>query len=399
MRIGINALFQPNGGSLRNLTALLTDWRPLLAEKQHVVIVFCSTDSFAKLSSWASDRIKMVEMVPRISGTVGRLVAEQFPLPLLIRTYKIDVIFNPANISPLFSPVPCVTTVQNMAPWCSESLSGDFGSRMRFRLLGALTALSAKRAASTIFLSHFAKDTLVKRYRLAPSSKHCVIYRARGRDGRSTQVGSGYSEPGPSRPYILTVSNLHRYKNIEFLIEAYARLLRRGESGTPQLVIVGTAAGESYREHLERLAERLCGPDRVVFSGKQSPARVNALMRSCLCFVFTSGCENCPNALIEALSCGAAIGCSQNGVMPEIAGDAALYFDPQNVTAIEGVLERLLTDPDARRMLQEKAVQQSLLFPTEEEMSRETLAVIERAGRITAHRPLSAASGATAGRA
>jgi glycosyltransferase involved in cell wall biosynthesis len=311
---------------------------------------------------------------------MGRLIFEQGPLLLLIKRYRIDVLFCPANISPLFTGIPCVITVQNMAPWYGEHRFGDFASRLRFGVLGALTAWSARRAARMIFLSQFARETLVRRYHFEPAAKQCVIYRARGDARGSDQETNLLNKLGLTQPYILTISNLHRYKHIEPLIEAYARVLsRRGNSG-PQLVIAGAASSPAYRESLERLAEKSCGPHRVVFAGAVRPADIGVLLRSCLCFVFTSGCENCPNALIEALSYGAAIGCSHSGVMPEIAGEAALYFDPRNPAEIESALNRLITEPETRRSLQREAVKRSLIFPTAFEVSSRTLEVIERAG-------------------
>ena len=141
--------------------------------------------------------------------------------------YRIDVLFCPANISPLFTKIPCVTTVQNMAPWYREHRFVDFAARLRFGLLGALTAWSARRAARVIFLSRFAQETLVRRYRLQPAAKQCVIYRARGEARDSNEDARRLDRLGLTRPFILTISNLHRYKNIEPLIEAYAHLLSR----------------------------------------------------------------------------------------------------------------------------------------------------------------------------
>ena len=382
MRIGINALFQPNGGSLRNLTQLLKEWHPRISERRHTIIVFCGSDSYAKLSWLEDERVRFVKASPDVYGPISRLLVEQGPLLFLMNRYEIDVLFCPANISPLFSTVPCVTTVQNMAPWCAEYLSGDIRSHLRFGLLGTLTVASAKRAAKTIFLSHYAKDSLTKRYRLTPD-KLTVIYRARDDSEVSGHEAQILQDINISQPYILTVSNLHRYKNIEYLIEGYSRPVARLGDSSPQLVIAGAAASEKYRESLERMADNLCGPKRVRYTGAVSPDIVGALLRSCLCFTFTSSCENCPNALIEALSSGAAIGCSQEGVMPEIAGEAVLYFDPKDSSAIESVLERLVIEPDTRRMLQDRALKQSRRFPTASQMALETLAVIESACKVT----------------
>ena len=65
-------------------------------------------------------------------------------------------------------------------------------------------------------------------------------------------------------------------------------------------------------------------------------------------FVFASSCENLPNILLEAMASGLPIACSDRGPMPEVAKDAAVYFDPENPFSIADAVEKLIRDPELR---------------------------------------------------
>ena len=68
--------------------------------------------------------------------------------------------------------------------------------------------------------------------------------------------------------------------------------------------------------------------------------------------------------------------------MPEVAGAGALYFDPRDSFKVASALERLGTEPDTRRVLQNRALRHSDSFPPASKMAKQTLAVIESAIRI-----------------
>ena len=69
--------------------------------------------------------------------------------------------------------------------------------------------------------------------------------------------------------------------------------------------------------------------------------------------------------------------CSNNSSLPEVAGDAALFVDPQDVDSIAQAMQRLLTDPELRRELSERGLQNVQRFSWDR-CARETLAVLEQ---------------------
>ena len=72
-------------------------------------------------------------------------------------------------------------------------------------------------------------------------------------------------------------------------------------------------------------------------------------------FVFASSCENMPNILVEAMAAGLPIACSNRGPMPEVLGDAGVYFDPDSADAIATAIHELMIDVRGRARYAEAA--------------------------------------------
>ena len=96
-------------------------------------------------------------------------------------------------------------------------------------------------------------------------------------------------------------------------------------------------------------------------------------------FVYRSLAEGFGLPVLEALSCGAAVAASGSTALPEVAGDAALYFDPTDTDELRSVLERLLTDEAEAGRLRVKALERAAKF-TWKKAARETLDLYERLG-------------------
>jgi len=107
---------------------------------------------------------------------------------------------------------------------------------------------------------------------------------------------------------------------------------------------------------------------------------IHALMAHCFLFIFQSTCENCPNTLIEALAAGLPIACSSSGVMPEIAGDAAVYFDPFDPDDIGRAIRKIIDDPEVAHAL--RAVDDLATSPAFEATFKSTLTPFSGGGSI-----------------
>jgi len=211
----------------------------------------------------------------------------------------------------------------------------------------------------------------VERWALAHRNRSALAHRNRS--------GLGPPKPAGQAPplHLLYVSHLNPYKNILEVIEAFARVDAREWHFT----IAGRTNFPRYRDAIVARIAELKLQDRITLAGEVDGSEVERLLDRASAFVFASTCENCPTALIEAMSHGLPIACSNVGVMPEVAGDAVEYFDPNNVESIRATLDRVLNDATLRDDLSQRAYARAATFASESEVAARTLDVLQRAAR------------------
>ena len=381
LRIGISALHRASGGSLTNLVQLLSSWKSDGTLDGHEWVIFASEESASALRTALGDlgpSVSTVVLSGAGGGLLRRLVDEQLRLPLAVRRLRIDVLFCPGNVMPYLTRTPVVAAFQNAAPFCESVTAKSVGLRpwLQFALLGRLMRLTARRARRVIFISRFFRDLFVERFGFRPERGR-VVPRA---GGAATIVPADPALEARlelRRPFILSVSHLNPYKNTVELIEGFAAAT--ADRPEWQLVLVGMANFPAYLERIQAAIATHRVHDRVRLTGELAHHDARALMAACEVFVFTSTCENCPTALIEALSAGAAVASSDVGVMPEITGDAALLFDPDRPADIGAALGRLLSDTKLREDLRIRARQRAASFAVPPAVARDTFETIEDA--------------------
>jgi glycosyltransferase involved in cell wall biosynthesis len=189
--------------------------------------------------------------------------------------------------------------------------------------------------------------------------------------------GVNVSKPGPRpsvpRKYILFVSTIEPRKNLDVLLDAYASLRARG-AYDGQLVIAGRIGWKS-----ERMVKRLHMPG-VVHLDYVRASELAAVYKAADMFVFPSIYEGFGFPMLEAMSLGVPTIAARSSSLPEIGGDAALYFDPRSANELEDAIERVSGDPKLRAQMIERGLQRVAMFRWED-AAKKTLDVLRRAAR------------------
>lgn len=274
------------------------------------------------------------------SGVVNRLLAERGNRPAAVAKLAggdYDL-FHPTYYDPYFlghlGEKPFVLTVHDMIhERYPECFPPDDPTTAWKRLL-------AERAAHIIADSHSTKSDLLEFCRV-PADKVTVVHL--GCSLQSPAAGAVLSQL-PAR-YLLYVGERSRYKNFTFAVRALAPLFR----AQPDLMLVSVGGGPFSAEELALFAESgLAGrclqislPDR----------ELAAAYSGALALVFPSLCEGFGIPVLEAFACGCPALLAGRSSLPEVGGDAALYFDPENGAQLLGQTERLLADPALRGAL------------------------------------------------
>ena len=198
-------------------------------------------------------------------------------------------------------------------------------------------------ANHVIFISEYARLSVVKLLRLKSDS---VIYHG---------IASNFTPSSTiSDNSILYVSRFETYKNHLNLIKAY-NLLSEELKEKHSLILVGEGV-EPALSLCNKYIESNNLEDKVKILGKVEYNLLPDLYRQCQLFVFPSSCENCPNILLEAIGCGAAIAASKTSPMPEFGKKAALYFDETDVQSINKVIIKVLENQNLRNQLVVKSI-------------------------------------------
>ena len=172
---------------------------------------------------------------------------------------------------------------------------------------------------------------------------------------------------------MLFVSTLEPRKNLVRLLAAWEPLYEAGLA--PHLVIAGKQ-GWLYGEFAVAL-ERSPAREGVILTGYFPDGDLPALYSAAEAFVFPSLFEGFGLPVLEAMACGTPVACSGSSTLPEVAGGAALFFDPEDVEAIRSALSEMLTHADLREDLRRRGLAQSERFSWER-AGQETLAVYRR---------------------
>ena len=227
-----------------------------------------------------------------------------------------------------------------------------------------------------ITISEYSKAEIVKWLHVEPE-RIDVVYEAADRetffpepDGESLRARLG-KLVGSDRPYFLAVSCSEGRKNTPMLLDAYSKLLRRGSRH--DLVLVWDPPDE-LRQRFAR-GER---EGRIHFVGRQPDTALRDLYCGAAAIVYPSLYEGFGLPVLEALSCGAPVITSSTTSLPEAGGDAAMYIDPSDCSALIAALEAFENGGVDVAAMREKGLRHAANFDWER-TARETLAVYARA--------------------
>jgi glycosyltransferase involved in cell wall biosynthesis len=216
----------------------------------------------------------------------------------------------------------------------------------------------SRRASALLTVSEFSKAELIRL--MHPSSKipiHAIPL------GVNSCWNNAKELPRTrSRRYFVCVGNVKPYKNVLRLVEAFLRIR---EEISLDLLIVGQSEGLITGESatfFERVKE---GGHRIEMAGWVSDRDLMALVAHADALVMPSLYEGFGLPALEAMAAGTPVIASRTASLPEVCGDAALYFDPLDVADMSRKLATLAADSSLQASLSEAGNERSRLFTWE----------------------------------
>ncbi len=300
----------------------------------------------------------------------------QVELPRQLRRERCDVLFAPAGIIPSVCPCPAVLMFQNLLPFEAKEARryGLSWTRLRLAMIGYFQTLSLARARGAIFLTDYAREKITSAMQKKLNHVAIIPHGIEDQFRCSPRQQNNIDQYSVQRPYrLLYISIVDEYKHQSHVAEAVANLRR---SGIPVTIdFVGTV----YKPILRRFRRSLIkwDPQGVYlrYRGPTAYSDIPKVYHKASAFVFASSCENMPNILLEAMAAGLPIACSRRGPMPEILGDAGIYFDPEDPQQITVALKSLIENPQERHRLAWAAYERSKAYSWER-CAQETLSFL-----------------------
>jgi len=310
--------------------------------------------------------------------TQGRLSLEMF-------MYCPDILFIPAHTLPIIHPDNSIATIhdvgferedriyskEDMGPenrrfrkfvnYCALRFTkGKFGANIKDYLRWS-TRYAIKHAAKILTVSEFSKKEMVEIYGQEEEFKNMdlaakIIVTPNGYNSdRFCKCLDG--EKGEAvlkkynikKPYIFYNGRLDKKKNTPALIESFSVMISKYGDEKNKLVLVGTPS-YGYDE-IKYTINEFSLEERVYIPGWIDDVDLPYIFASASAFVFPSLYEGFGMPLLQAMGCEVPVAASRAASIPEVAGDAAILFDPTNIQEMADAMQRIISDEGLRKDL------------------------------------------------
>jgi glycosyltransferase involved in cell wall biosynthesis len=299
------------------------------------------------------------------------VLGEQTLLSALAARRGVQLVHSMASTAPLWGPFRRVVTVHDLI----YARFPDAHAGIRDKGMRVLVPAAVARSHRVIADSQSTRADLIELTRARPARIDVVplglggVRRAEPLPEADVRARFGLAQ----RAVLLSLSAKRPHKNLGALIGALARI---APERRPLLVLPGYPTW--HEQQLRERADALGVQDDVRFLGWIAGPDIEGLWALARAFVFPSLYEGFGLPVLEAMARGVPVACSNASSLPEVAGDAALLFDPRDEGAIAAAIERLLGDERERERLRERGLQRARAF-TWERSAELTLASYARA--------------------
>ena len=354
MRIGIDARFYGvlGKGLGRYVSELIRELEEIDSTNEYVI--------FLRTENWDA----YIPRNPRFTKVLAEIPwygwREQFVFPHLLRHERLDIVHFPHFNVPLLYRRSYIVTVHDLIllshPTARASRLGPVMYWIKNLMYRLVIWNALQTAKKIITVSEFSKKEIIAQFPFTAKKEIVVTYEA-----PTTLRSPSLTSPAlhtSSSPTLLYVGSAYPHKNLDRLIAAFA--IFKKSHPTHTLVLVG--AKDYFYERLERETKANGSADGVLFFGKASHAQLGELYANAEFYIFPSLCEGFGLPPLEAMAQGLPVAAAHATALPEILGDAAIYFNPTETQDIVHAMSTLAQDANLRAYLIEKGLNQAKKF-------------------------------------
>jgi glycosyltransferase involved in cell wall biosynthesis len=366
MRIGIDVRMWSESGIgryIRNLVANL-----ILIDSKDQFVLFGLSKDRAEVESI------IVHSTARFVTADFRwyTLAEQLYFPSLLNREKLDLVHFPHFNVPLGYFGRYVVTIHDLTHFSFRMLRSTQLSPILYQVkqIGHWVAFCSAvyRSERIIVVSKYVRDEICRRF---STDQQRVIVTYESGDALSAIGGNDVEIEIPG-DYFFYVGNAHPHKNLELLLESFAIF----HKSNPLFYLVLAGRRNFFWQQVESFAHANSLDNHVKFVGEVSDVQLKNLYSRATAFVFPSLSEGFGLPLLEAMYQNCPVISSSATCLPEIAGDAAVYFDPFSEVALVDVMQRVASESALRTQLIKEGQSQVKKFSWKK-MAEETLKIYQ----------------------
>lgn len=358
MKIGIDArFFGPKAKGLGRYTQKLIEELEK-NDNQNDYLIFLRQENFNEYQP-QNPHFKKV-----LADWAWYSLGEQIFFPCQLYSHKIDLMHFTHFNAPALYARPFVITIHDLILQRWPTAKDTFFGRIKYRFKNIgykiVIRLAAAKAQKIIAVSQFVKDDIIKYFGVA-EEKISVIYEGSPRVSDRQELNDNreiLEKYKIKKPYLLYVGNAYPHKNLSNLAKAF-QLLRDSRYRDLQLVLVG---GEDYFYQKLKKANcnsaGVCFGGGVIFTGFAPDRELKGLYEEAEAYVFPSLCEGFGLPPLEAMSYALPVASSSATCLPEILGEAALYFDALDIKDMAEKIDQIISDKKLRQSMVEAGFKQ-----------------------------------------
>lgn len=293
-----------------------------------------------------SENVTPVILNPPTRHPVLWFIWFELQIPRILKKLKADLFFSPDGYLSLQTSVPQLATIHDInfahrpedLPWLKAKYYNYYFPRF---------ARKAKRIAT---VSQYSKEDISRTYRIG-AERIDVVY-----NGVNTLYHPSSEEEkhetkarfSAGASYFLYVGSLHPRKNIDGLLQAF-EAFREAVNTDIKLLIVGESMFKTGS--ITRTLGKMRHKNEVVFTGRLSTEDLRQVLGAALALTFVPFFEGFGIPVIEAMSAGVPVICSNTTSLPEVGGDAVYYVDPFSTGQITGAMTEVSQNQRLREEL------------------------------------------------
>ena len=347
------------GGMSGGYRKYLQNVLPRIAAHPDTEAILCALPKSLRVQNW----FEPLPNVKFVSCKPFRFLFSHHDIELLreLEEFSPDVIFVPTERYFQFDKVPVVNMLQNMEPFVDID-GNPLSERFRNWMRRADGKKALKKSNRVIAISGYVRDFLIQRWNI-PNEKISLVYhgieRFKGDSCRPHIVPREWNND-----FLFTAGSIRPARGLEDLLLGMKHLLLQGVTSV-RLVIAGESGHSmaKYQEKLKLWVKENNLLNRVCWTGSLNEREMAWCYQNCKAFVMTSRVESFGMIGGEAMSHGCICISADNPCLPELFGNAAIYYPPKDGKALTEAIKTVLAwDDNQRKVMSEKAKERAAEF-------------------------------------